>query len=62
VKIPAEFTAGTAQINVAHATLIGVSTKSQIFGRVLTLITGRPFPLPRGSQPDCRRCLMALRP
>ena len=30
VKIPAEFTAGTAQINVAHATLIGVSPKMQI--------------------------------
>lgn len=37
VKIPADFTAGSAQINVAHATLIGVSTESRMFAhRFLT--------------------------
>jgi len=30
VKIPADFTSGTAQINVAHATLIGVSTMYRV--------------------------------
>lgn len=33
VKVPADFTTGSAQINVAHATLIGVSTESRMFAQ-----------------------------
>lgn len=61
VKIPATFTPGTAQINVAHATLIGVSPKKQMpFIICSNIITGWTIPLPRGSEPYGYHCLMTI--
>lgn len=56
VKVPTDFTSGNAQINVAHATLIGVCIQSRIYNGYVAYSnksTGRALPLPRGSEPHC---------
>lgn len=55
VKIPSSFASGRAHINVAHATLIGVSVRDPSFRISANAAKGWTIPLYGSSEPDrCR--------